>query len=114
MYLTRSEYDRDVNTFSREGRLFQVEYAIQAIKVNWMPGRVGRAWGCLVLRELARLDARLFFFSFCVSSSLFFFFSPFFHPCVAWVDCGGRQDVRGCGVGRGKAGDEPADGGLEH
>ena len=33
MYLTRSEYDRDVNTFSREGRLFQVEYTIQAIKV---------------------------------------------------------------------------------
>lgn len=27
MYLTRSEYDRGVNTFSPEGRLFQVSFS---------------------------------------------------------------------------------------
>eukprot|EP00992_Anisonema_acinus_P012468 TRINITY_DN8134_c0_g1_i1.p1 TRINITY_DN8134_c0_g1~~TRINITY_DN8134_c0_g1_i1.p1 ORF type:complete len:243 (+),score=42.51 TRINITY_DN8134_c0_g1_i1:54-782(+) len=34
MYQSKSEYDRGVNTFSPEGRIFQIEYAIEAIKLG--------------------------------------------------------------------------------
>jgi len=34
MFLSRTEYDRGVNTYSPEGRLFQIEYAREAIKLG--------------------------------------------------------------------------------
>lgn len=34
MFASKSEYDRGVNTFSPEGRIFQIEYALEAIKLG--------------------------------------------------------------------------------
>lgn len=50
-FLGRSEYDRGVNTFSPEGRLFQVEYAIEAIKHGSTAIGVATAEGCVLACE---------------------------------------------------------------
>ena len=51
MFLTRSEYDRSVNTFSPEGRLFQVEYAIEAIKLGSTAIGIKTSEGCVLAVE---------------------------------------------------------------
>mmetsp|Transcript_20881 Transcript_20881/g.67282 ORF Transcript_20881/g.67282 Transcript_20881/m.67282 type:complete len:268 (-) Transcript_20881:156-959(-) len=51
MFLTRSEYDRGVNTFSPEGRLFQVEYAIEAIKIGTTAIGIATAEGVVIAVE---------------------------------------------------------------
>ncbi|KAK3220638.1 hypothetical protein Dsin_014608 [Dipteronia sinensis] len=48
---TTSEYDRGVNTFSPEGRLFQVEYAIEAIKLGWTAIGLKRKEGAVLAVE---------------------------------------------------------------
>lgn len=49
--LSRSEYDRGVNTFSPEGRLFQVEYAIEAIKLGSTAIGIRTKEGCILAVE---------------------------------------------------------------
>jgi len=58
MFLTRSEYDRGVNTFSPEGRLFQVEYAIEAIKLGSTSIGIQTAEGVVLVVE-KRITSKL-------------------------------------------------------
>jgi len=51
MFLQRSEYDRGVNTFSPEGRLIQVEYAIEAIKHGSTAIGIATSEGCVLACE---------------------------------------------------------------
>jgi Proteasome subunit A N-terminal signature len=46
MYLTRSEYDRGVNTFSPEGRLFQVRIQERFVRGRWEEGSCHFGWHC--------------------------------------------------------------------
>eukprot|EP00052_Salpingoeca_macrocollata_P001605 m.26515 g.26515 ORF g.26515 m.26515 type:complete len:249 (+) comp11526_c0_seq1:97-843(+) len=51
MFMTRSENDRGVNTFSPEGRLFQVEYATEAIKLGSTAIGIQTSEGVLIAVE---------------------------------------------------------------
>merc|ERR1711998_3502 len=60
MFLTRSEYDRGVNTFSPEGRLIQVEYAIKAVQLGTTAIGIATSEGCVLAAE-KRLTSPLIF-----------------------------------------------------
>jgi 20S proteasome subunit alpha 5 len=51
MFTSKSEYDRGVNTFSPEGRIFQIEYAIEAIKLGSTSLGIQTAEGVLIAAE---------------------------------------------------------------
>merc|ERR1712071_91062 len=58
IFSSRSEYDRSVNSFSPEGRLFQVEYAIDAIKLGSTAVGIQTAEGVVLVVE-KRITSKL-------------------------------------------------------
>lgn len=51
MFSSKTEYDRGVNTFSPEGRIFQIEYAIEAIKLGSTSLGIQTAEGVVIAAE---------------------------------------------------------------
>jgi 20S proteasome subunit alpha 5 len=58
MFGQNSDYDRGINTFSPEGRIFQVEYAIEAIKLGSSAVGIQVQEGCVLAIE-RRLNSTL-------------------------------------------------------
>lgn len=51
MFASKTEYDRGVNTFSPEGRIFQIEYALEAIKLGSTSLGIRSPEGVLIAAE---------------------------------------------------------------
>lgn len=54
----KNEYDRSVNTFSSQGRLFQIEYALKAIQQGWTTLGI-QVNGGVVLASEKKLSSKL-------------------------------------------------------
>ena len=57
MFQSRNDYDRGVNCFSPEGRIFQVEYAIEAIKIGTTAIGICTTEGLIIAVEKRLLSA---------------------------------------------------------
>ena len=57
LYNQNSEYDKGVNTFSKEGRIYQIDYAIKAVEVpplgSYNLARDHMCWYCMCRRDCA-------------------------------------------------------------
>ena len=51
MFQSKGDYDRGINTFSPEGRLFQVEYALEAVKLGSTAVGITTAFGVVLAAE---------------------------------------------------------------
>jgi len=58
MFSSKSEYDRSVNSFSPEGRIHQIEYAIEAIKLGSTSIGIQTSEGVVIAAE-KRIKSRL-------------------------------------------------------
>ncbi|KAH7826842.1 putative Proteasome subunit alpha type-5-A [Monocercomonoides exilis] len=58
MFTNKSDYDRGVNTFSPEGRIFQVEYAMEAVKLGTTAVGIQLEEGTILAAE-KRISSRL-------------------------------------------------------
>eukprot|EP01079_Euglenida_sp_SAG-EU17-18_P006635 gene6635-6368_t len=51
MFADNKDYDRGVSTFNPEGRIFQIEYAMEAVKLGWTAMGIQTSEGVVLAAE---------------------------------------------------------------